>query len=163
MNDLVFYANEVVRDTVDKAAKHYNRSFPIPTLRFDIRGRTAGQAIYNTNVIRLNPTLFRENENQFITKTIPHEVAHLISRQVFGKNGRGHGEGWKSVMRALGVIEITRCHSYDTKPSRIVRRFAFGCNCAGKVHRVSSVKVNRMRRGRVTYSCKICRTDIRPI
>jgi SprT protein len=171
MNDeLIFYANETVKDCVAKAERVYQRIFQPPTIRFDLRGTSAGQALYFQNTIRINAQLFRENVDAFLKRTIPHEVAHLISYAVYGNDGLGHKARWKSVMRSLGVSDATRCHSYDAQPARkVARRFQYVCGCNGRIHnKLTAIKHNRMKRslalsGRSRYLCKFCRVSLKPI
>lgn len=89
-----------------------------PTIRYDLKGMTAGMAHCGQNWIKLNPILLHENESTFLNRTLPHELAHLISVHLYGLQGRGHGHYWKQVMQQLEVKDIGRCHSYDTTNSR---------------------------------------------
>lgn len=165
MEDLIYYSNEKIREGIALAEKHFGRSFPIPKIEFNLRGRAAGRAHYSENLIRLNTHLFRENENEFIARTVPHELAHLIAYQVFGREGTGHGHNWRFVCRVLGMTDVTRCHHYkNVIPARIRKkmpRFAFLCNCATP-HRVTSIKVKRMQQG-TRYRCVRCNSPLRPI
>jgi SprT protein len=94
----------------------------------------------------------------FLNRTCPHEVAHLVTFQVFGE--RGHGPKWKQVMQALNVQDDSRCHSYDTSSvarTYTVRRWHYNCAC--KTHTVSTTVHNRILRG-ARYTCKRCGTGI---
>lgn len=54
--------------------------------------------------------------------TIPHEVAHIVSRFIYGrKEGSGHGPIWKSVARKLGC-NANRTHSMPLTKSRNRKR-----------------------------------------
>ena len=75
----------------------YGRTFRTPELAFDLRGRTAGLAYYGTPRIRINLSLAERNTEHFLRETVPHEVAHLVSFELYGSRGRGHGAHWKSV------------------------------------------------------------------
>lgn len=161
MNELLFYANETVREYILKAERIYGRRFLLPRIEFGIRGETAGRAFYKSWRIELNTQLFQENQNVFITRTIPHEVAHLISYALYGNEGMGHKTRWKSVMRALGVQDATRCHKYATTSARIVKRkYHYVCNCHVP-HILTSIKHNRIRRG-VKYRCRHCIAILQP-
>src|SRR5205809_286196 len=107
--DLKFYATEAVRDTLAKAQKAFRQAFVFPTIGFKIRGRRAGCAYSHLNHIELNAQLFAENVDGFIRRTIPHEVAHLITRALFPMAKRSHGKEWQGVMHKLSVQDVARC------------------------------------------------------
>ncbi len=117
-DELTFYAREAVADTIATAKRVYKRDFATPEISFKLTGRCAGRAHYSENRIRLNLQLFRENTDKFITRTIPHEVAHIIAYTLHGLQGVGHGYYWQKVMRELGVEDSSRCHAYDTSNTR---------------------------------------------
>jgi len=122
-----------VREVLDHATKlwpeHKAKFQDSPTIRFDVKSRVGGMAITGGAddwTVRLNPILCFENEDHFMTQTVGHEVAHLVTRVVHGnvktveENGkqvikkvRSHGKEWKSVMVALGLKPETY-HTYDT-------------------------------------------------
>ena len=102
-----------VKEVYAKAEVEFKREFKLPLVGFRLMGRTAGWAYYVENKIEFNSVLLVENEKDMLEDTVVHEIAHLISWQVYGREGRGHGWMWKSVMNRLGV-EPTRCHDYDT-------------------------------------------------
>ncbi len=157
---LLFYARETVADVLAKAFKLWP-SLPMSCfvkIELGIRGACAGRAYYSQNKIKLNEQLFRENEDDFIRNTIPHEVAHLISFALHGANGRGHGRHWREVMRKLGVEDSARCHFYHTTPARKVRFFPMSCACASGCN-VSSIVANRIKRG-YAYRCKRCKQTL---
>ena len=96
---------------LEELNEEYNAEFDFPRIEWVICGSTAGRAWLGQWRIQLNEQLCKENMEDFMNDTIPHEVAHLIAYKVFGDDG--HGDGWKSVMRALG-LNPSRCHNYDT-------------------------------------------------
>ncbi len=67
------------------AEQHFNRAFPMPNVDYRLRGVKAGVAYLQQNEIKLNRTLLLENETAFINQVVPHELAHLIVYQVFGR------------------------------------------------------------------------------
>jgi SprT protein len=110
-------------------AKEKGISPPLPTLSFDLRGKTAGKAYLTKNHIQLNPILLIENEQSFIARTVGHEAAHLIARHQFGLGIQGHGPEWATVMGWLGQ-EASRCHSFDTKNASVIQKpFTYSCDC----------------------------------
>lgn len=147
-------ALEGVRAYIAKANALYRRSFPMPTVSFDLRGKTAGQAYYQKNHIRLNPVLFTENIEEFLGDTVPHEVAHLVARQLhLPKTIQSHGVEWQAVMRDFG-LKPRRCHSYDVTNAQVGKAYAYRCGC--RDHTLSSRKHLAVTRG-ARYTCRKCR------
>ncbi|MFZ4599981.1 MAG: SprT-like domain-containing protein [Terrimicrobiaceae bacterium] len=104
-------ASRKVWQVLEDLNEEYNTEFDFPHIEWTVIGTTAGRAWLNQWRIQLNEQLCKENVEDFISQTIPHEVAHLVAYKVYGDDG--HGNGWKSVMRALD-LDPTRCHDYDT-------------------------------------------------
>jgi SprT protein len=144
---------------VELAGQLFNRRFPMPNVAFDLRGRTAGQAFWEQNLLRYNAVLLIENIADFETDTIPHEVAHLIARQVFGKKIASHGDEWKRVMRAFGVSP-SRCHAYDVTNSAVGGLASYTCDC-GKLFPLGPRRSKTARAGRLT--CRACKGKLRPV
>ena len=105
-------ATRKVWQVLEELNEEYNAEFDFPKLEWVVCGTTAGRAWLQQWRIQLNEQLCKENTEDFMNDTIPHEVAHLVAYKVFGDDG--HGEGWRSVMRALG-LNPTRCHDYNTR------------------------------------------------
>lgn len=129
--------------------KHYRINMKKPTVVYKKRGATAGTANPATWVIDLNATLLMENIDDFIARTVPHELAHLgtytvypetMTRNVFGRRGKRdfHGFRWQEVMQVLGVKDKSRCHTYD----------------------VSNAKIKRTSSAKYSYRCTGCQTIV---
>jgi SprT protein len=133
------------------AQRKYGVTIDSPTVVYKKRGTAAGTANYRTWTIDLNPVLLMENVDSFIARTVPHELAHLITDKVYPeahsteivRTHRGlrrtkrdvHGQYWQSVMRALGA-DPSRCHSYDTTNSKIHKtttKHEYRCSGCGVV------------------------------
>ena len=56
-----------------------------PVISFDLRGQAAGQANYRENKIRFNRHLLEKYTAEFVDQTVPHEFAHLVAYQKFGR------------------------------------------------------------------------------
>ena len=114
------------------AMEHYNRHFKSPTIDYTVTGMTAGKASPLKNKIMLNTVLLAENGQVFIDGTVGHEVAHLISVELFGRSGRGHGYNWKSVMKVLGLND-ERCHELDVTNAAAYHKskFIYYCSSCG--------------------------------
>jgi SprT protein len=130
-----------------------------PTISYDLRGQSAGQANYRHNVIRLNRELLEKYAADFIDQTVPHEFAHLVAYQVYGRRVKPHGNEWRSIMVAFGA-EPSRTHRYEVSKTRRLRRYLYKCNCPGKEHELTSIRHNRIRRG-AGYLCGQCNEVLR--
>lgn len=136
-------------------------------IRFDLRGRAAGQARYGTRqgiggpwIIRYNPVLLRENPDSFIAQTVPHELAHVVAFVRHGHRIRPHGPEWRAIMEQFGAAP-ERCHRYDLAriPRRATRVFPYHCGCGE--HQLSSIRHHRVLAGQ-TYLCRRCAGPLRP-
>jgi SprT protein len=172
-----------VEHYINVASKHYRTAFPMPEIIYQLQGRTAGQAISRihpqkgisgiyTWKVDFNVELLKQNMDDFLKSTVPHEVAHLIDqfnqKQVYNYRPRErksvHGPSWKGVMRVFGVEDITRCHSYDTSEvtmTRVHTKYDLTCACIGKVHKVGA-KVHHKVLAGALYTCKRCKTHVKP-
>ena len=121
------------------AEAHYGRTFDFPTIKYTVRGTTGGWA-QGTKLVNFNAQLLMENEALFISRTVPHELAHCIdyvvnshnhTARAFGRKRKVHGADWKRVMGVLGAANATRCHKYDTTNSRVREktRHEWKCTC----------------------------------
>ena len=151
------------RDLLRQAEGHFRTPMPPVAIRFDLRGRNAGMARFAPGKppeIRYNPTLLAENPGDFLARTVPHEVAHVVARALFGTKIRPHGNEWKGVMNWFGV-EASRCHDYDVSRSRARRLQRFPYRCACRRHWLTSVRHNRVLAGQ-TYYCRACKRVLEP-
>jgi len=129
-----------------------------PVISFDLKGQAAGQANYRENKIRFNRQLLEKYTPEFVDQTVPHEFAHLVAYQKFGRRIRPHGMEWKRVMEAFGVTP-TRTHNFDVSPTRRLKRFHYRCHCPGSDYQLSSIRHNRIQRGRI-YLCRKCGSSL---
>lgn len=151
-----------VSDLLDKARTLYGDDIPFVLnnvgVFFDLKGKVAGKACFGTNVeghkIRFNSYCLRHHFEDFMARTVPHEVAHLVARTITFNQCKPHGKTWQKVMKAFGVKDITRCHNYNVRPARRVRYYSYSCMCRG--WKLSSIRHNRVRRGIQVYRCKKC-------
>ncbi len=73
-------------------------------IRFDLRGRAAGQAYrkFGQYGMRFNADMLtREAFDHVINDTVPHEIGHIVC-YMDSTLGRNHDRGWASVVRKLG-------------------------------------------------------------
>lgn len=107
--------NKKVAWCYEKANAFFKREFPTCKVQYGVTGTYAGWANYTKNLVKLNSEFLLRQFRDMIDDTVPHEIAHLITRQVFGKNVKSHGKEWRTVMMAVFGIEAKRCHSYKTR------------------------------------------------
>lgn len=129
----------------------------MPTISFDLVGTTAGKAFQPERHIQLNAVLLTENLDEFEKQIIPHELAHLLVKHLYGFSG-GHGDEWKDTMRRLGLTP-DRTHSLDVSNARTVKRVQGYVCCCGP-HEVSTRLHNRIRRG-AKVTCLKCGKRLR--
>jgi SprT protein len=149
-----------VLETYLKSKSIFNREFELPSISFDLKGRVAGNA-NSRNHLRFNPILFRENVDDFLARTVPHEVAHLICFKLYPYSKQHHGPEWRSIMQRLGIQDIARCHSYDTTSvAQRKPRIKFEYKCLCKRHEVGNAIHQRNLSGMKKYVCTDCKTPI---
>jgi len=156
---------EEISDCIDRFVSIAKQSWPNklkdwnkPFWCFNLQGTTAGLAYYKANKIHLNHGLLIRNKQDFLSQTIPHEIAHLVAFRVFGESGIGHGKEWKFVMRVFG-IEPNRCHKYDvseTKRKRTIKRYLFSCGCESKLHEITPQQFEKVMQKKCDISCRRC-------
>ena len=132
-------------------------------IRFDLRGKAAGQARIRAAgryLIRYNLELLKRGGVDFLEQTVPHEVAHVLAYHRHGRDIRPHGAEWKAIMRQLGA-EPTRCHDYDVGGlgARQLHYFDYHCGCM--LHRLSSIRHNKVAKGQ-RYLCRRCGEPLQP-
>lgn len=115
---------EIAQRTVARTVRIMQTIYPNFTRdRIDVKMNnrlktTAGRCFIEIGLIDLSPSLMRENLDEFLTVTIPHEVAHQVAWDLF--NEPAHGKPWKQVMRALD-LEPTPWHYMTTAAQRAKR------------------------------------------
>jgi SprT protein len=135
----------------------------VPVL-LDLKGSAAGQYRGGAQpCIRYNRIIAAQAFEDFIARTIPHEVAHyVVDRLYAGKRVKPHGIEWQSMMRAFG-LEPSVCHRYDLSqvPVRQQRRYDYICNC--REHRLSATRHNRVQHKGINYLCSQCGSELRAV
>lgn len=154
-------AEALTQQLLASAGDHFRKDTGKVVVRFDLTGKAAGMAIFpprSAPIIRFNTLLMVENRDDFLKRTVPHEVAHVVARRCFGKKIKPHGPEWRQVIRLFGA-EASRCHNYDVSRStrRKLQRFSYRCDC--RTHELSSIRHNRALQGQ-TYLCVNCRQPL---
>ncbi|MFP4560053.1 MAG: SprT-like domain-containing protein [Thiohalorhabdus sp.] len=152
----------LVEERLTQAERHFARKIPRPEIRFDLTGKTAGQAERGGAFVRFNTVLLRENPEDFLARTVPHEVAHVVVARVYGPATRPHGREWKAVMRDLFGADPTRCHQYDVTNAarRTQAHYPLACGCM--THHVTARLVAQVVRNPGSRICRKCREPLAP-
>lgn len=145
-----------VAQCIALAEKTYGIKMPTVQIRFDLKGRAAGQAgmRYGAFFLRFNIThmsLGGQTWEHLLNDTVPHEVAHTVC-QAFPKFGRNHNDGWKRVCVLLGG-NGRRCYSENDAPEAmsVIRPYVY-VTTQGHTVRVTKVIHNKIQTRGVSYS-----------
>jgi SprT protein len=128
-----------------------------PNILLNQRGRIAGAALLQKNLIKLQPKLFAQNQAYFLSDVIPHELAHLT---VFNHYGRvqPHGREWRYVMREVLGVDARVTHTLDVKKAG-VKMFDYACAC--DTLQLTAIRHNRITQGKQSYICRKCRAPLK--
>ena len=128
----------------------------IPDITFDVRGSCAGicRIKHGKCTLRFNLKLLEENTEDFLHFTVPHEVAHYISRKLFGSISP-HGKEWKTIMKLFGIEKPLRCHNFDVTSAN---PWEYKCNC--RTHYLSNRHHVLAESGK-HYVCKGCKSFLK--
>lgn len=140
------------------AEQYYLKSFPRPELLINLRGFSAGVAELQKNRLRFNAVLLQENQAAFLAEVVPHEVAHLLAWQLYGRNIRPHGIEWQQIMQQVFQQTPYRTHSFDVKRAAKVA-YLYACACEGKQHALTLRRHNWIVGGR-RYICLQCKSHL---
>jgi SprT protein len=160
-----------VKQCLEMAGRVYRRDFSLDEIRFDLRGRAAGQVRFPqarslfgsaSLVMRFNAELLHRYAEEFIAEVVPHECAHAVVYHLYRPRFRSgvvrpkpHGVEWQNVMRDIYKLEPKVTHNFVLAPN-VSRHFSYICGCEKRVHQVSIIRHNKMKRGRARYLCKGC-------
>lgn len=141
-----------------------NKGYGVPEIpvKFDLRGTTAGMFCSRQHGLnkyfRVNLTIAKDNLDDYLDRTVPHEVAHYIVNEHYKhysyRRVQPHGYEWQNVMISIFGLEPSRCHSYNVDS---INPFVYKCAC--KTHNLSKIRHGRVMRGS-TYHCSKCRTKL---
>lgn len=148
-----------LKNCLTLAKQYFQQDFPFPEINYQIRGLKAGVAYLQKNEIRFNPTLLSENPQEFIRQVVPHELAHLLVFQLFGRV-KPHGKEWQGIMQQVFGLEADVCHQFDTQSVQ-GKTFAYQCQC--QTHHLTLRRHNKILRKQMNYFCKKCHQPLKPI
>lgn len=161
--DLIKQVNEKVQQTVQKIEQIYGTKFhKAVDVRYDINSaRLGGQALIGSFEIRLNPAYLNKYKEEYINRTVVHEVVHLGIEQVYRKDQGhwkvdAHGPEWKNMMVRLGA-DPSRCHSYepDEGQGRPKTKYAYVCARCNKPIPVGPKVHSKLQKG-ANYRTTCC-------
>nr|WP_086940305.1 SprT family zinc-dependent metalloprotease [Thaumasiovibrio occultus] len=143
---------ERVQACLKQAEHKLNKRFAMPVVKFNQRGRTAGSARLQLWELRFNPVLLAENPQAFLDDVVPHELAHLIVYQLFGRV-KPHGREWQAVMEGVFKRPAKTTHSFSIAN---VQGTTYRYRCACQEHQLTVRRHNKIQRGQTSYRCKGC-------
>lgn len=165
--------NETIARGIEKACAHYGvPPFEMPKVMYEKRGSTAGVAYYTKWEINFNGPLMMLHLEDFIARTVPHELAHLIVARIYPEThtDRGytitrrgmrrgkresHGPRFREVMAVLGCDDDSRCHSYDTSlTSKRKPHYKYQCQRCHQEFELGPKRHAKLRVNASAYTCK---------
>lgn len=172
LSDVLFEQTEMmVNKCLNQAAEFYETAFPVSAITFDLKGRAAGQVRFPVRhkffdkkwpQLRFNAELLKQYSEQFINEVVPHECAHVIVYHLFADKftskkmrPKPHGSEWQKVMREVFKLEPRVTHNFAVSSLK-AKTFEYSCRCEQKIHQVSLIRHNKMKRGTAKYLCRKC-------
>lgn len=158
---LKFQVQRQLKRNLAQAEHYFHKTFVLPKVNYQLRGVKAGVAYLQQNEIRLNPQLLAENGQAFIAQVVPHELAHLLVYQQFGRV-KPHGREWKMMMEEVLGAPAEIYHSFDVSQVRQnQQQFLYRCHC--QTHTLTARRHNAILRGHRRYLCKLCHAPLLPV
>jgi SprT protein len=163
LTEMQITVKEAVAFYIDLANDLYGVDLDMPKIIFKVRGRTAGKAFFAEWSVNFNNVLLEENFDDMLEQTVPHEVAHLVARQISQYRITPHGAEWKRVMRGFGK-DPKRCHTYDVSNAQVrfrkpSKKYLYECGGCGVQITIGATRHKRCVRG-ASYITKCCRKPI---
>jgi len=146
---------ERIEQCYEVAQRRLNHTFPLPNVLFNQRGKIAGCALLQKNTLRFHPLIYAQNHAHFLEHVVPHEIAHLLVWQLFGKTPP-HGRQWQQIMNQVFELPANRTHQYDVDNIGI-KTATYACLC-GDIE-LSMNRHNRVKKGAI-YCCKRCNNNL---
>lgn len=153
----IYLHNQVLaclRTHLTQANNILNTNYKEPKVSYKPKGSVAGCAFLTRWEIQLNSIMLNENGEKFINEVVPHELAHLITFQKFGKV-KPHGQEWQYIMSEIMKKEPKVTHNFNIKRNEYV----YICNC--QEHYLSPIRHNKIRKNKTSYQCRKCGTILR--
>lgn len=141
-----------------KASEKLQQTVATPKVLFNLKGKSAGQALLQRGIIRLNPILLLENQNAYYQQVIPHELAHLLTYQCFGRV-KPHGAEWQYMMEQILGIPALTTHQFDVSSVQ-GKLYPYRCQC--RTHQLTIRRHNKIVRQQAQYHCRYCQHPLTP-
>lgn len=148
--------NDKIELCYQQAERQLKRQFPRPDISFKQTGKSAGSARLQLNQLRFNMILLQENQQHFIQQTVPHEVAHLLVYQLYGRT-KPHGKEWQNIMMGIFHLPAQTTHSYDVSS---VKGQTFNYQCQCNQHQLTVRRHNKIQRDNAQYLCRRCKQTL---
>ena len=148
----IYLHNQVMaclRKHLTQANQLLNTEYKEPKIVYKPKGSIAGSAILNRWEIQLNTTMLFENGEKFIEEVVPHELAHLITFQIYGKV-KPHGKEWQYIMSEIMKQHPKVTHNFNFKR----KEYVYICDC--QEHYLSSIRHNKIEKNKISYQCLKC-------
>lgn len=155
LRQLKMQVQRQLKRDLERANYYFNTTFTPPTISYAVRGVKAGVAYLERNEVRFNPVLLQENEQAFIRQVVPHELAHILVYQHFGRV-QSHGKEWKMMMETVLGVPAEIYHCFDTQS--VQQQFSYQCAC--QTHQLSIRRHNAVMRDKKSYICRLCKTPL---
>lgn len=155
-NELKINVIERCKDCQFKIEQFVGKPLNSPKITFDQRGKIAGSALLQTNHVRFNPKLLIDNQDEFFSEVIPHEICHIAVFQLLGKV-KPHGEEWKALMQNVFSLPGKATHRLDID-SVLGKLYDYACQCS--THKLTIRRHNKAKKG-LRYICRSCKSELR--
>jgi SprT protein len=135
VGDDIRQAIENQYDECYKIAAAKGLVLPKIDILYNLKGTVAGQFVwrFGKQFFRANLELAKNNKEDYLKQTVPHEFCHYITFVQYRSKGhfiKHHGWEWKKAMISFFNLEPKRCHEYDTSQVKQGRsHYVFKCNC----------------------------------
>lgn len=113
--------------------------------------RTAGMIFIENPSLTFNLITAELNHDIFLTQTVPHEVAHLMS---FLLGDNGHGWIWGKCCKILGYENPRRLNDL-----RLAGYIEYGCTC-GKTYYETEKTDALVRQNKIFLTCPSCKKEL---
>lgn len=142
----------------------YNLSYDLDSVN------TLGMFVPKTKTMRLNIKLLKEYRKLYIDDVVVHEFAHMVVRALYPTRMNGyrkvtdHGREFKAVCSWFGIDGKATTPLFNDsktmKKSKPSNTFTYSCSCENRTHELSKIRHNKIRYGKASYRCSICKEDL---
>ncbi len=152
---------DLVRAKLAEADEVFNLSKDVDISSIDIdctlKGKCAGRAGYKTEsgsrqyYLRFNREAIELHWDEMVSKTISHEIAHIVAYIKPELRAKNHNRRWQLIDIKLGG-DGSRTHSMGLTPARKMKTHMF--NVDGMIVEMGHIRYTRMIKAEQTYFVK---------